>query len=136
MNLDMMLVSQLAVGAFFAILFLQSGIDKVTDRKGNLDWMTPHFAQSPLKSQVGILLSVITLFELASGAACAISLITLLTKGPILVFQVANLLVCATLLQLFLGQRLAKDYPGAASLAGYFVVSLLGLGLSIGFEYY
>lgn len=132
----MMLVSQLAVGAFFAILFLQSGIDKVTDRKGNLDWMTPHFAQSPLKSQVGLLLSIITLFELASGAACAISLITLLTKGPILVFQVANLLVCATLLQLFLGQRLAKDYPGAASLAGYFVVSLLGLGLSIGFEYY
>ena len=39
---------QILVSAFLAILFLQSGIDKVVDRRGNLEWLEGHFAKSPL----------------------------------------------------------------------------------------
>ena len=39
---------QAFISAFLAILFLQSGIDKVVDRRGNLEWLTGHFAKSPL----------------------------------------------------------------------------------------
>ncbi|MEY4511892.1 MAG: hypothetical protein RLZZ450_4014 [Pseudomonadota bacterium] len=35
---------RLAVAALLAILFLQSGIDKVVDRKGNVEWLTGHFS--------------------------------------------------------------------------------------------
>ncbi|MEA2554314.1 MAG: hypothetical protein QOJ65_2490, partial [Fimbriimonadaceae bacterium] len=34
-----------------------------------------------------------------------------------------------SLVMLFAGQRFAKDYAGAATLATYFAVSLLGLAL-------
>jgi hypothetical protein len=37
------------------------------------------------------------------------------------------LLVVISLLCLLLGQRLAKDYAGAASLTGYFLVAMLGI---------
>ena len=64
---------QLFVSAFFAILFLQSGIDKIVDRRGNLDWLSGHFAKSPLAGMVPILFGILTVLELAAGtlsAAC------------------------------------------------------------------
>jgi hypothetical protein len=42
---------------FLAILFLQSGIDKVVDRRGNLEWLNGHFAKSPLADRRIMLLS-------------------------------------------------------------------------------
>ncbi|MFT7350264.1 MAG: hypothetical protein ACI8VZ_002587, partial [Candidatus Paceibacteria bacterium] len=37
---------------FLLITFLQSGIDKLIDWKGNLSWLTGHFAETPLKNMV------------------------------------------------------------------------------------
>ena len=37
---------QLFVSLFLAILFLQSGFDKIVDRQGNLEWLKGHFAKS------------------------------------------------------------------------------------------
>jgi len=39
---------QIFASAFLAILFLQSGIDKIVDRRGNFEWLKGHFAKSPL----------------------------------------------------------------------------------------
>src|SRR5690349_23164125 len=78
---------QIFFAAFLAILFLQSGIDKVIDRRGNLEWLTGHFAKSPLAGTVPLLLSVITLMELASGALSAIGcVIVLLRHDPTIAF--------------------------------------------------
>ena len=71
---------QLLTSAFFAILFLQSGIDKVIDRKGNLEWLTGHFAKSPLAGMVPLLLGVITLMELVAGALSAIGCVMILLR--------------------------------------------------------
>ena len=57
---------------FLAILFLQSGIDKIIDRRGNLEWLKGHFAKSPLTGIVSALLTTITILELAAGALSAI----------------------------------------------------------------
>jgi len=113
--------------AFFAVLFLQSGIDKITDRKGNLAWMVPHFEKSPFAGSVPIFLSVLTILEVGTGLLCAAGLIGLIAalSWPLAKFGLwaaAGTLVC-----LFAGQRLAKDYAGAASLAAYFAVALLGV---------
>ena len=43
---------QILVSAFFAILFLQSAIDKIVDRRGNLEFLQGHFAKSPLAGMV------------------------------------------------------------------------------------
>ena len=38
---------QILIAVFLVIGFLQSGLDKVVDRKGNLDFLKEHFSDSP-----------------------------------------------------------------------------------------
>jgi hypothetical protein len=122
-------VIRLAVAAFLAILFLQSGIDKIVDRKGNVAWLTGHFAKSPLASLVGPMVAIITAIEIAAGALSAFGLLMLLLTGNRTFAALGALLSVAALLLLFFGQRMAKDYVGAAALVPYFMVAGVGLGL-------
>src|SRR5436190_18252596 len=120
-------VLQALISAFFAILFLQSGFDKIIDRRGNLEWLTGHFAKSPLAGMVPMLLGLITLLELASGvlsaAGCALVLVR---HDPTIAFY-GVVLSGFSLIALFFGQRMAKDYPGAGTLVPYFLVVIAGL---------
>jgi hypothetical protein len=126
-SLGAIFILQLFTSAFFAILFLQSGIDKVIDRRGNLEWLTAHFAKSPLAGMVPLLLGAITVLELSAGVLSAIGcLIVLLRRDPTIGFYGAVLSGLA-LLALFFGQRMAKDYPGAATLVPYFLVVIAAL---------
>ncbi len=118
---------RLAIAAWLGILFLQSGIDKIVDRKGNVEWLTGHFAKSPLASQVVPMLSVITLIETAAGALSATGVFTMLFTGSRLLAGLGALLSILALLMLFFGQRLAKDYAGAAVLVPYFILACGGL---------
>jgi uncharacterized membrane protein YphA (DoxX/SURF4 family) len=122
-------LTRLAVAAFLAVLFLQSGIDKVVDRKSNLEWLTGHFAKSPLASLVVPMVGVITVVELAAGALSALGVMMLLLDGSRTLAALGALLATTALLMLFFGQRLAKDYAGAAALVPYFIVASGGLAL-------
>ena len=115
---------QLLSLAFLAILFLQSGLDKVFDYKGNLEWLTGHFAKSPLKNTVGLLMPVITILEVAAGVCSAIGAVQILLGNGTQMGLLGAQLSAASILSLFLGQRLAKDYEGAGGLVGYFLVCL------------
>ncbi|HEY6160239.1 MAG TPA: DoxX family protein [Bacteroidia bacterium] len=126
-NIHMIL--QILVSTFFAILFLQSGMDKVNDRKGNLAWMTPHFEKSPMKNRVPLLLTVIAFLELSTGILSIAGIAARIFKNCDYWMFWANLGAASTLLCLFLGQRMAKDYAGAQSLVSYFIVALAGLWL-------
>ena len=122
---------QLAVMAFFAIAFLQSAVDKLLDSQGNLDFLGGHFAASPLGNMVPLMFWVIAVLETVTGLCCAVGFILLLT-GAGSGLAIAGLeLALLSLLCLFFGQRLAKDYPGAAVLATYVAVAILGLVLFI-----
>ena len=118
---------QMLISGFFAILFLQSGIDKIMDRRGNLDWLTGHFAKSPLAGTVPLLLGIITILELASGALSAIGCLIVLLRHDSTIAFYGVVLAGLTLLALFFGQRMAKEYPGAASLVPYFLVVIAGV---------
>ena len=120
---------QVLCAAFLAILFLQSGLDKVVDWKGNLGWLTGHFAKSPLKGVVAPMLAVITLLELAAGALSAAGVVALLLNGNPFLGYLGAVLSAVSLLGLFFGQRMAKEYAGAAVLVPYFVVALAGVYL-------
>ena len=120
---------QIFVSIFLAILFLQSGIDKILDRRGNLEWLTGHFAKSPLAKLVPLLLLIVTLIELGAGILSAIGLVQLLVcRESTLAFYGACMSGIA-ILSLFFGQRMAKDYPGAATLVPYFLVALSAIFL-------
>src|SRR3954470_456677 len=63
---------QVLSSAFLAILFLQSGIDKIVDRRGNLEWLKGHFANSPLGGMVPVMVTIITILEIVAGALSGI----------------------------------------------------------------
>jgi hypothetical protein len=120
---------QAFASAFLAILFLQSGIDKVVDRRGNLEWLQGHFAKSPLAGIVPLLVTVITILEIAAGAlsvgGCAV---IILTRDSTLAFYGA-VIAAISIIALFFGQRMAKDYAGAATLVPYFLLALSAIYL-------
>jgi uncharacterized membrane protein YphA (DoxX/SURF4 family) len=122
-------VAQLLVCALLAILFLQSGIDKVVDRRGNLEWLTGHFAKSPLAAMVPALLLILTVLEIAAGALAAVGGVMIAIGGDRTVAFYGAALSGLTIVALFFGQRMAKEYPGAASLVPYFLVTLAGIYL-------
>ena len=127
--MDALLLARTAVCAFFTILFLQSGLDKVVDWKGNLAWLTEHFSQAFFSKLTPVLLAIMTGMELLTCVASAFAIVVLWTEGPREIPMFAMSLACLSLIMLFTGQRFAKDYPGAATLATYFGVALLGLAL-------
>lgn len=122
-------ICQLLICALLAIVFLQSGVDKIVDRRGNLDWLTGHFAKSPLAGMVPLLLLVLTLLELAAGALAAIGAVIVAIGGNTMLAFYGAVLAGVTIVALFFGQRMAKDYPGAASLVPYFLVAIAGIYL-------
>ena len=129
MYLSTLYLLQLLVSLFLAILFLQSGIDKIVDRQGNLSWLSGHFAKSPLAGTVPLLFAALTIIELAAGLLSGIGFLALLfAHNPTIAFYGAVVSAVA-ILCLFLGQRLAKEYAGAAILVPYFLLTLVAIYL-------
>ena len=120
---------QLFIAAFLAILFLQSGIDKVVDRPGNLEWLKGHFAKSALAGVVPVILTTITILELAAGILSAIGCIFVLLSHDSTVAFYGAIISAIAILALFFGQRMAKDYAGAAVLVPYFLFALVAIYL-------
>lgn len=120
---------QILGSAFLAILFLQSGIDKIVDYRGNLEWLKGHFAKSSLAGFVPVLLIGLTLLEITAGALSAIgSLILIISRASTVAFYGAVISAVA-LIGLFFGQRMAKDYAGASVLVAYFLLTLVTIYL-------
>lgn len=118
---------QLLITAFLAVLFLQSGLDKVVDRDGNTAYLRDHFQTSPLAGQAELLLTVVTIFELLTGVLTGLGTLAILFWGGTTFAHAGAVLGAVTILQLFFGQRLAKDYAGAAVLVPYFLLTLMAI---------
>jgi len=119
--------ARIIAAAFLAILFLQSGIDKITDWKGNMEWLTGHFKNSPLRNMVPANLGLITFLEVLTGLVSGAGLIMLLMDGTPEIALIGAQLAGMTLAMLFFGQRIAKDYEGAATLISYAAFVLIAI---------
>jgi uncharacterized membrane protein YphA (DoxX/SURF4 family) len=117
-----------------AILFIQSGLDKVFDWAGNLEWLTGHFSKTFLAPLVPLLLGTITVMELAAGALAAVGLVYFLVASSTVIIFWSTVVAALSLLSLFFGQRIAKDYPGAVSIIPYFILVLLLMFLTSPFS--
>lgn len=120
---------QIFAAAFLAILFLQSGVDKVVDRRGNLEWLKAHFAKSPLAGVVPALVTVITILELAAGVLSGVGCFALIVLRDSTVAFYGAVISAVAIIALFFGQRMAKDYAGAAVLVPYFLLTLVAIYL-------
>ena len=118
---------KLACLAFLSILFLQSGLDKVLNYSGNVQWLKGHFSKSPLKASVRLMMPAITILEVSAGAVSAVGFAVLVLYGdPELGLHGAQI-ASISIVALFFGQRMAQDYEGASILTGYFLVCLASM---------
>jgi diacylglycerol kinase len=122
-------ILQVLVSAFLAVLFLQSGIDKVVDRTGNREYLNAHFARSPLAGTVGPMFLVITILEVSAGALSGVGCALLLLTRDSTVAYLGAVIGGVNIVALFFGQRVAKDYAGAAALVPYFLLALTAIYL-------
>ena len=121
--------AEILILLFLIVTFLQSGFDKITDWKGNLDFIKGHFANSPLRNMVPLLLGTILIIEVLAGILMVIGVYQLATSGMKEIALLGLILSSITLIFLLIGQRLAKDYAGAMTLAVYFIVTVFGVVL-------
>jgi len=120
---------QVLSSAFLAILFLQSGIDKVVDRRGNLEWLKGHFAKSPLAGFVPAMMTMVAILELLAGVLSAVGCVLIFFRRDSTLAFYGAVAAAFAILALFFGQRMAKDYAGAATLVPYFLLALAAIYL-------
>mgnify|MGYP001080573220 FL=1 len=121
-EVSILTIIQSLIGFFIAAALVQSGLDKITDRKGNIDWLMGHFSKTFLSSSVSIMLTVVTLLELAGGLLCGIGALMVLFGECSLWLMYGLTISGVNFLMLFFGQRIAKDYEGAVALVDYFIL--------------
>jgi len=114
---------------FLAVTFLQSGYDKVTDWQGNVGWLKGHFEKTFIKNHVPHSLMVILVLEIIAGILCVAGIFQLLLNDTRMYGFYGAVFSCITLIFLLFGQRIAKDYDGARTIAIYFVPAILGVYL-------
>ena len=112
---------------FLIVTFLQSGIDKLFDWKDNLSFIKSHFKNSPLKNSVPLLLGIILIMEILASLLMIIGVYQLYTSELKEMAILGIIISALSLIFLLVGQRLAKDYAGAMTLAVYFIITIIGL---------
>ena len=114
---------------FLAVTFLQSGYDKVTDWQGNVGWLKGHFEKTFIKNHVPHSLMLVLVLEIIAGILCVAGIFQLLLNDTRMYGFYGAVFSCITLIFLLFGQRIAKDYDGARTIAIYFVPAVLGVYL-------
>jgi putative oxidoreductase len=127
LSFDILLYSQTLICLFVGVLFSQSGWDKIIDFEGNHAYIKSVFANTFFNSISPLLFMILTVLEIVAGATCLIGSCLLLFYHQQQLALIGLLLSALSILFLFIGQRVAKEYAGACSLAGYFIITLLGL---------
>ena len=127
LNFNSIEIVQILSSIFFAIVFFQSGIDKIIDRKGNLNFFENHFKNTLFHKIYTHALTTLMLLELIAAILCAYGCIySIVYKDTGFIFY--GLLVTSfVLLSLLLGQRIAKDYIGAADITIYFIMCIISI---------
>ena len=121
--------TEILILLFLIVTFLQSGVDKVTDWNGNVSFIRDHFKNSPFKNSVPLLLGTVLVIEIIASLLMIIGVYQLAVSDESLIALIGLEMSAITLILLLIGQRLAKDYPGAMSLTVYFILTVFGVFL-------
>tara|TARA_B100001287_G_scaffold22735_1_gene16618 strand:+ start:3585 stop:3983 length:399 start_codon:yes stop_codon:yes gene_type:complete len=118
----------IAVLSFHAIVFLQSGIDKIVNWKGNLEFITQTLSKVFSNPLIKIALLAVTVLETLGGLLSTLGIFLNIFNYDYLLYAQIGLSLCTSaLLVLLIGQRISQNYEGAKTIAIYFVTSLIGL---------
>lgn len=129
MDVFLPLATELLILLFILLTFAFSGVEKIVDWKGQLVWLKEHMKGTFLVPIMPLLLGLLIVLDLA------VSILSILAVYYLLQFQdktiglYSCILAAVILLILLFGQRMAKDFQGAFTIVGYFIVVLFGVWL-------
>ncbi len=112
---------------FLAITFIQSGYDKAFHWNDNVSWLKSHFQNSILKNNVPLAMAILLVFELLSGILSLVGCCQLFINGERTFGFYGSVFSAVTFLMLLFGQRIAKDYDGARTIAIYFIPAAMAV---------
>ena len=122
---------QLLVLLFLTITFLTSSIDKMVDWNGNITYFNEHFGNSFLKGKSVLMLGFLTVMETIISVLAVVGMFQIYLNQGLNIGFWATVIAAKILLFMLLGQRIAKDYAGAMTIAVYFGITLYGLSLFV-----
>lgn len=122
-------ITEILILLFIIVTFLQSGLDKVLDWKGQIGWLNGHFKDTFLGSIVPLLVGVLVVLDLLASILAGIGIYQLAIHDDSIIALYGSITAAITLLMLLFGQRIAKDYAGAFTIVGYFIVVIFGVWL-------
>ena len=123
------ITASILILVFLAITFIQSAYDKSFHWNDNVSWLKGHFANSILKNLVPQALAIILVLELVAGVLSLIGCAQLFINKQTTFGYYGAVTSAVTLLCLLFGQRVAKDYVGAQTIAIYFIPAIIGVYL-------
>ena len=123
-------IAFLLILCFFTIVFLQIGLDKVFDKKGNLYYLYSLLGSVFSKNIIRFAFYSVTLLELISGLLCASGLFDYFLSASSLFGLIGLIVGSFALLILLFGQRVSKNYDGAKTIAVYFILATAGVLLA------
>ena len=124
-NFNNIEIAQILVSIFFSIVFFQSGIDKINDAEGNLKFFNQHFKGTFFQNYTSISLILLQFLEITSAFLCCLGIFYKFLYHDSIFIYYGLLMSAIVLLSLLLGQRLAKDYAGAADITIYFILCIV-----------
>ena len=123
------IINVILILSFFSIVFIQSGLDKVFNKKGNLSFLYDLLGKVFSKSLIIVAFYSITLLEVASGFLCLIGVFEVFLYGSSALGYWGLIVGALALLILLFGQRMSQNYDGAKTITIYFILAVFGISL-------
>jgi hypothetical protein len=120
---------ELLILLFILLTFAFSGVEKMVDWKGQIVWLREHMKGTFLVPIMHILLGVLIVLDIAVSILSIFGVYYLLSFKEKTLGLYSCILAAIILLILLFGQRMAKDFQGAFTIVGYFIVVLFGVWL-------
>ena len=127
--MEPIIINVILILSFFSIVFIQSGLDKVFNKKENLSFLYELLGKVFSKSLILVAFYSITLLEVASGFLCLIGILEIIAYGSSMLGYWGLIVGALALLILLFGQRMSQNYDGAKTITIYFILTVFGISL-------
>lgn len=124
------ILPQLFILLFLSITFGISIFEKLIDWKGTIAYLKINFENTFLKNMMQPLIGFLVFLEIVTLYFLILGMYQLFAFKNSETNLLGFTFSCITILYMLVGQRIAKDYPGATSLTVYFILSVFGVFLA------
>ena len=117
----------LLIVLFLIVTFGISLIEKLANLKETISYISEIFKTSFIRNFVKPLIAILMLLEVLTLFFLAVGVFQLYFQNEKEMALLGIVFSCFSIIYMLIGQRIAKDYPGATSLTIYFILSIFGI---------